>query len=99
MTSPIKVWREQKKIKNYLGLKGKIISFSLVRVPPTGFMNLAPYYVAVCEMETSHQKLIGQVVEAFEDLKIGQKVEVVYRKMAEVDKAEVINYGLKFKPI
>lgn len=99
MTSPIKVWREQKKIKNFLGLKGKIISSTLVRVPPAGFNNQAPYFVAIVETE-DHQRLIGQMVDVFEaEITSGQKVEAVYRRLAETDKEDVIHYGIKFRPI
>lgn len=99
MTSPIKVWREQKKIKNFLGLKGKVISSTLVRVPPAGFINQAPYFVAIVETE-NHQRLIGQMVDVFEtEIKTGQKVEVVYRKLAETDQEDVIHYGIKLRPI
>ncbi len=99
MNSPIKVWREQKKIKNFLGLKGKVVSSTLVRVPPLGFSGQAPYFVAIVDME-NHQRLIGQLVDVFEkSIKTGQKVEVVYRKLAETDKEDVIHYGIKFRPI
>ncbi|MCL5675529.1 MAG: OB-fold domain-containing protein [Patescibacteria group bacterium] len=105
MTSPIKIWREQKKIKNFLGLKGKVVSATLVRVPPLGFSNQAPYFVAIVDMENpakggqGKQRLIGQMVDVFEtEIKTGQKVEVVYRKLAETDKEDVIHYGIKFRP-
>lgn len=106
MTSPIKVWREQKKIKNFLGLKGKVISSTLVRVPPTGFTSQAPYFVAIVDMENLpagrqvKQRLIGQMVDVFDkEIKSGQKVEVVYRRLAETEKEDVIHYGIKFRPI
>ncbi len=99
MSSPIKAWRDQKKIAPFLGTKGKIISWTIVRVPPHGFISDAPYVVAIVETNTK-QKLIGQVVDVFDKkINTGDKVETIYRRQKRPDKEGVIYYGLKFRLI
>ncbi len=97
MSSPIKAWREQKKIAPLLGIKGKIVSWTIVRVPPHGFVSDAPYIVAI--VETIDQKrLIGQLVDTFgKEIKMGDKVETIYRRQKRPDEEGVIYYGLKFR--
>lgn len=97
--SPVKIWRNQKKIAQHLGKTGIIETFTLIRVPPAGFERTEPYPVVVV-MINSREKLVGQLVDyADSQLKIGQKVEVVLRRIKETDKEGVIPYGVKFKPI
>lgn len=97
MTSPIKAWREQKKISSFLGLKGKIVSWTRIRVAPQGFLDQAPYIVAVAELE-NNKRLVGQVVDVWKkEIKIGDRVEVVYRRQKKPDQEGVIYYGIKFR--
>lgn len=94
-----KIWREQKKYKKYLGKTGKILSWSIIRVAPAEFENFTPYPVAIVKLD-SGEKLTGQIVDwEKNDLKTGQKVEVVIRRLKEPAKEEVIEYGIKFKPV
>lgn len=99
MSSPIKAWREQKKIPLLLGRKGKIVTLTKVRVPPSGFVSDAPYYLAIVEI-VNKQRLIGQITDAVgEHPQTGDEVEVVYRRQKKPDLEGVIYYGLKFKLI
>lgn len=97
--SPVKIWRNQKKIAKYLGKTGIIKTFTLIRVPPAGFERTEPYPVVLVEV-SEKEKLVGQLVDYNpSQLKVGQKVEVVLRRIKETDKEGVIPYGIKFKPI
>lgn len=99
MTSPIKVWRNQKKITKMLGKKGKIVSWTIIRVPPAEFSYQAPYSVAVVKL-SGGRNIISQVVDCDEaNLKFGQKVITVVRRISRPDTSEVIPYGIKVKPI
>lgn len=97
--SPVKIWRNQKKIQKILGSTGTVVSFSMVYVPPIRFESTAPYPVVLVQMndKTRH---IGQCTDwTKETLKIGQKVKAVLRKTREADNEGVIPYGIKFKPV
>ena len=99
MLSPVKIWRNQKKIRKLLNLKGEIISYTTVYVPPSGFESQAPYFVAVVLLDNGN-RVIGQVVD-FEtaDLKIGRKINTVLRRTKNPGLEGIIPYGIKFKPI
>jgi len=99
MISPVKIWRNQKHIAKQLGQTGKIISWSLIRVPPEGFSEQAPYPIAVVEL-TGKAKILAQVVDwKINELHRGQKVKTVVRKTIEATQDGVIPYGIKVKPI
>jgi len=99
MISPVKIWRNQKKIRKLLGLEGKIITFSKIHVPPAGFESQAPYVVTVAKLN-SGANYTAQLVD-WEDrhLAIGQKIKTVLRKTKDPGEEGVIPYGIKFKPI
>ncbi len=97
--SPVKIWRNQKKITNTLGKEGKIISYSLVYVPPSGFENEAPYPVVLVETNDK-ERFVAQLIDWDKnDLSIGQKVKAVLRKTRNPGSEGIIPYGIKFKPI
>lgn len=99
MISPIKIWRHQKKIARHIGQTGKIVSFTLVRVAPLEFKQQASYPVVIVKMKNG-RTMVGQLVDwKNKNLKIGQKVKVVYRKIREPDSEGIIPYGIKFKPV
>lgn len=99
MTSPVKVWRNQKKITKMLGKRGKIASWTVVRVPPSGFSFLAPYVVAVVKL-SGGRNIIAQVVDfPPEEIKLNQEVVTVVRRTTKSGSDEVIPYGVKVKPI
>ena len=95
----MKIWRKQKEAIELLGKKGKIISYSLVHIPPLGFMSQAPYPIVIVKLANG-KKRTGQLVDWTEqDLKTGTEVVAVLRRAREEDKEGVIPYGIKFRPI
>lgn len=99
MTSPVKIWRNQKKIQKLLQQEGKIITFSKVSVPPSGFSAQAPYIVAVVRLKNGIN-YTAQLVDYDEgQVKTGQKVRTVLRRTSEGEGEGVIPYGIKFRPI
>lgn len=99
MTSPVKIWRNQKKIAALIGKKGKIISWTLIRIPPAGFENQAPYPVAIIKLENG-KTIIAQMVDYEEkDLKFGQKVVTILRRTVQPESGDVIPYGVKVRPL
>jgi len=77
--------------------KGKVFSYTEVSSPPEGFEDQVPYLLAVIELEEG-ARLTGQIVEAhIKDVKIGSKVERVFRVIQSDDPEGLIHYGFKFR--
>lgn len=99
MISPVKIWRNQKKTVPLLELEGKVLSFTRIHVPPSGFEAQAPYVVAVVALENG-RRYTAQLVDWEEkNLSIGQKIKTVLRRTRDPGGEGVIPYGIKFKPI
>lgn len=99
MISPVKLWRRQKKIREYLGRTGQILTWTKIYVAASCFKHQSPYLVVLVKFENG-ERAVGQLVDYHEkDLKIGEKVISVLRRVRKSGKEEVIPYGLKFKLI
>ena len=98
ITTPVKLWRRQKNAASLIGLKGKILNWTIIRIPSKSFMTEAPYPVVIVELE-SKEKMVGQLVDwKTSDLRKGKKVVAVLRKSFSADKEGIIGYNIKFKP-
>ena len=83
-------------MKQFSG-KGKIYSFTEVTAGPAGFELEVPYVLAIVELSEG-PRLTAQVVGISEkDVKIGDSVEMVFRKIQEDGKEGPIHYGYKFR--
>lgn len=97
MISPVKIWRRQKKTRMLLGETGIIISWTKIFVPGNGFQRYAPYPVVLVKFNDG-EKAVGQLADYDDnDLRIGQSVKTVLRKVREGTDDGVIAYGIKFK--
>jgi uncharacterized OB-fold protein len=82
--------------REFIG-KGKIYSFTEISAPPAGFEEQAPYVLAIIQLEEGPH-VTAQVVDVKgEDLKIGDKVEAVFRMIQRDDPEGLIHYGFKFR--
>lgn len=92
--------RKGKIVRHKFAGKGKILTFSLVTSPPEGFKHEAPYMMAIVELEEG-ARLMTQIVDCHKmgELKIGDPVEVVFRRIQEDSPEGILQYGFKFKPI
>jgi len=99
MTSPVKIWRNQKNIANLLGKTGRLISWTIVRVPPSGFENQAPYPVALVKLDEGRIITVQIVDYAEKDLKYGQKVVTLVRRTMQPEVSDIIPYGIKVRPV
>lgn len=81
-----------------LGRTGKIISWTIVRVPPADFSDQAPYPVVLVELDDS--RITAQLVD-WQDkhLTSGTRVITVVRRVVKPNSEGVIPYGIKVKPI
>lgn len=76
---------------------GEIYTFSVIYAPPDDFKINAPYAVGIIKLDEG-AKVTAQIVDCdVDNLNIGDKVEVVFRKITEEGKSGVISYGYKFK--
>lgn len=77
--------------------EGKIHTYSVINTPTEEFKTIAPYVVAIVELEEG-AKITTQIVDCKpEDVEIGNEVEMVFRKIKEEGDDGVISYGYKFR--
>ncbi len=82
--------------KKFSGI-GKIYSFTEINVPPEGFETQVPYVLAVIDLEEG-SRILGQVVDvSLSEVRIGDKVESVFRAIQKDDPEGLIHYGFKFR--
>lgn len=82
-----------------LGKTGKIVSWTLVRVPPADFSDQAPYPVVLVEFDGGGRITVQLVDWEDTNLKTGQKVTTVVRRITKPSVEGVIPYGIKVKPL
>lgn len=96
-TSPIKIWRDTKHIRSLVGKEGKILHFTIIRVPPGDFSVYGSYPVAIVLLANGG-KTIVQIVDANKDtIKIGKKVKLVLRRSRLEGEEDIISYNVKGK--
>ena len=82
--------------KQFCG-RGKVYSFTEVATGPIGFELESPYVLAIVELEEG-PRITAQVVGISEkDIKIGDCVELIFRKIMEDSPEGLIHYGYKFR--
>ncbi len=97
--SPVKVWRNQKYVARHIGIVGTIVSWTIVRVPPGGFSDQAPYPVVLVALDDG-QHIMAQFVDSLpEDLVKGKRVITVVRRVVHTTEDGVIPYGIKVRPL
>ncbi len=78
---------------------GTVYSYTIVHAPPQGFELHRPYIVAIVQLDEG-PKLTTQIVDCKrDDIKIGSKVKMTFRKIQDGSKEGIIHYGYKFKPV
>ena len=78
--------------------KGELTTFTIIRVAPTGFGDLAPYAVGIIKLDEGIH-VMGQLADCNpEELKIGDRLVTQFRRINEEGKTGMIMYGFKFVP-
>lgn len=99
VTSPVKLWRRQGNTTSLIRKKGKILQWTVIRVPAKSFIDQAPYPVVIVKMQNG-ENMIGQLVDwQQKDLVVGKEVVAVLRRLRTEGKEDVIYYNIKFKPL
>jgi hypothetical protein len=78
---------------------GRVVSWTVVRNPPAGYMEYAPYLVALVELDDG-VRVLSQLVDV-EPVKVetGMRVEAAFRRVKVDGNSGIIEYGYKFRPI
>jgi hypothetical protein len=91
--------RESKLERFKLSGRGEVLTYTVIHSVSEGFEKQAPYIMAVIKSEDG-PCFTSQVVNCSPDnMKIGMKVEAVFRKIREDGDAGLIHYGFKFQPL
>ncbi|MCX6731247.1 MAG: OB-fold domain-containing protein [Candidatus Roizmanbacteria bacterium] len=100
MISPVKVWRRQKTIRDLLGRKGVILSWTKIFTPPPQFKHIAPYTIVYVKLENG-QNICAQLVDCLDNSIVVDNKEVVVtlRKLRESVSDDVIPYTIACKLI
>ncbi len=82
--------------KATLAQEGKIETFTVIRVPPAGFGDQAPYAVGVIALDDG-VRITAQIVDCKpEELAIGKRVRLEFRRIQTDGESGIIGYGYKF---
>lgn len=74
---------------------GKILSYTIIHITADDYGKLTPFPVAIIETDEG-ARLTAMVTDTTpEELKIGAKVELIFRKIGENGHTGIINYGYK----
>ena len=74
---------------------GKILTYTTIEVGPSEFADQVPYTVAIVELDDG-AKITAMVADARkENIKVGGRIKLEFRKIQEDGKAGVIKYGYK----
>jgi len=82
-----------------LSPKGTIETFTVIRVAPSGFEDEAPYAVGIVKLDDG-VKITAQIADCKPDeIKIGDKVRIEFRRVQQDGESGIICYGYKFVPV
>jgi len=79
--------------------EGKILSYTIIRVPPSQFADQAPYAVGIIELDDG-ARIMAQIADCdLEKLNIDMRVKIEFRKIYQQGESGIICYGYKCVPI
>lgn len=77
---------------------GEVFSFTTVQEAPEGFEDQAPYVLALVKLDEG-PLVTAQITDLGDALSIGDRVEMVTRKLTTEGPRGMIIYGYKFRKI
>ncbi len=91
--------RRQSKLEKFkLNGKGEVLTYTVIHAAPEGFEKQTPYIMAIIK-SVEGPMFTAQIVNCPpEDMKVGMRVEKVFRRIQEDGEAGLIHYGFKFQP-
>lgn len=97
MSKILKQTESQKEQFTFSG-RGEIYTFTTLQEPPEGFEEQAPYTLALIKLEEG-PFVTAQLTDIDGQLAIGDRVEMVTRKLTSEGKQGLIVYGYKFRKL
>ncbi|WP_297550455.1 Zn-ribbon domain-containing OB-fold protein [Thermococcus sp.] len=79
--------------------RGKVLTWTIVRNPPSGFEYYKPYPLALVQLEEGPVVLAQLTDVEPEEIHEGMEVEAVTRKVREFEEDGIILYAYKFRPV
>jgi len=81
-----------------LNRNGELLTYTIIRVPPSQFKDESPYAMGIVELEGGG-RINTQIVDCdFDQIKVGMKLRIEFRKIQAEGEAGVIGYGYKCVP-
>jgi len=81
-----------------LPLDGKVVTHTVIRTPPRGYSDEAPYCMGVVELSDG-TKILCQIADCEpERLEVGLPVTIEFRRIQEDGESGVLAYGYKAVP-
>lgn len=77
---------------------GKVLTFTVIRVPPPDLAAEMPYVVAILEMDDGTRMMAQLADVAVEEVEIGMRVRLAFRRIRRGGRTGVIAYGHKAVP-
>lgn len=88
--------KKQSKAIDFVG-EGVVYSYTVVQDTPAGFQEQAPYILALVKLDEGAM-VTAQLTDIDAGIAIGDRVEMVTRKLSTEGKQGTIVYGYKFRP-
>ena len=89
--------REFEKI--ILSRRGKVLTYTVIHIPPSQFKDEAPYAMGIVELDGGG-RITTQIVDCnFDKIHIGMPVEIEFRRIQAEGESGVIGYGYKCVPV
>lgn len=93
---PAAYWRSSKEWSKWLGRRGKVIVATMVTVAAPDQESLTPYAYAIVDFEGEKKEFMGA---GNAELRTGDDVECVLRKLSVSQPHELISYGIKVEKV
>jgi uncharacterized OB-fold protein len=78
--------------------KGEVYSFTTLQETPADFEEQAPYLLALVKLDEGPM-ILAQLTDVDDEIQIGDRVEMVTRKLTTEGERGMIVYGYKFRKI
>ena len=77
---------------------GTVLTYTIIRVPPSQFKEESPYAMGIVELDGGG-RITAQIVDCdFDQIAIGMRVRMEFRRLQSEGEAGVIAYGYKCVP-
>lgn len=82
-----------------LGYEGKLVTYTIIRIAPAGFEDQGAYALGIIEMDDG-ARITTQIADCpVDQVKIGMKVRVEFRKIIDDGHEGIHCYGYKVVPM